>query len=106
MKSDSRYRVAIKVAGLHLLCTAAIALLAAVVVLGLWYPYPYRELSGGRELFLLIIAVDVVCGPLLTFVLFNPAKPKKELWQDLGLVVLLQVFLPVAVVVKKTIAWV
>jgi hypothetical protein len=91
MKSDPRYRVAIKAAGLHLLCTAAIALLAAVVVLGLWYRYPYRELSGGRELFLLIIAVDVVCGPLLTFVLFNPAKPKKELWQDLGLVVLLQV---------------
>lgn len=91
MNLDSRFRVASRAAGIHLLCSAALALAAAVVVLGLWYPYPYRELSGGRELFLLIIAVDVVCGPLLTLVLFNPAKPKRELWQDMGLVVLLQV---------------
>lgn len=51
---------------------------------------PYRELSGGRELFLLVVAVDVVCGPLLTLVLFNPAKPRAELLRDLGLVVLIQ----------------
>lgn len=91
MNFDARFRVAARAAGIHLLCSAALALAAAVVVLGLWYPYPYRELSGGRELFLLIIAVDVVCGPLLTLVLFNPAKPKRELWLDMGLVVLLQV---------------
>lgn len=90
MISDSRFRVAARAASVHLLCSVVVAMLAAVVVLGLWYPYPYRELSGGRELFLLIIAVDVVCGPLLTFVLFNPTKPKRELWQDLGLVALLQ----------------
>jgi hypothetical protein len=61
-----------------------------VLVFWLWYPYPYRELSGGRDLFLLIVAVDVVCGPLLTLVLFNPAKPRAELWRDLGLVTLIQ----------------
>lgn len=90
MMTELRLRFASKAAGVHLLCSVALALLAALVVLGLWYPHPYRELSGGRELFLLIVAVDVVCGPLLTFVLFNPAKPKRELWQDLGLVALLQ----------------
>lgn len=90
MMSELRIRAASKVASFHLLCSIALAMLAALVVLGLWYPYPYRDLSGGRELFLLIVAVDVVCGPLLTFVLFNPAKPKRELWQDLGLVALLQ----------------
>ena len=41
-------------------------------------------------MFLLIIAVDVICGPLLTMVLYNPAKPRAELWRDLGLVVLIQ----------------
>ncbi|UUZ78005.1 pilus assembly protein [Polaromonas sp. P1(28)-13] len=64
--------------------------LTALIVFWLWYPYPYRELSGGRELLLLVIAVDVVCGPLLTMVLFNPAKPRAELWRDLGLVALIQ----------------
>lgn len=90
IKSDSRFRPASKAAGIHLFCSLALAILAALVVLGLWYPYPYRELSGGRELFLLMVGVDVVCGPLLTFVLFNPAKPRRELWLDLGLVALLQ----------------
>ncbi|MFP8781135.1 TfpX/TfpZ family type IV pilin accessory protein [Hydrogenophaga sp. RWCD_12] len=90
MKFDSRYRVASKAASVHLLGSIALAVIAAAIVFGLWYPYPYRELSGGRELFMLVIAVDVVCGPLLTFVLFNPAKPRQELWIDLSLVVVVQ----------------
>lgn len=90
MKLDARFRAASRVAGWHLLCSVIIALLSAAVVLGLWYPYPYRELSGGRELFLLIISVDVVCGPLLTFVLFNPKKSRRELWLDLSIVAVLQ----------------
>lgn len=86
----SRYRVAARAAGIHGLCTVLVASMAAWLVFGIWYAYPYRELSGGRELFLLVVAVDVVCGPLLTFVLFNPQKPKKELWMDLSLVALIQ----------------
>jgi hypothetical protein len=85
-----RVKAATKAASLHLACSIAMAILAAVLVFGLWYPYPYRELSGGRELFLLIIAADVVCGPLLTAVVFNPAKPKAELWRDLGFIGFIQ----------------
>lgn len=85
-----RFVAAIKVAFLHFLSCVFVALFAAVLVFALWYPYPYRELSGGRELFLLIIVVDVVCGPLLTLVLFNPAKQKSELWRDFALVILIQ----------------
>ena len=90
MTIPSRFRTAIQAASIHLLCSVFVAFLAAALVFGLWYPYPYRELSGGRELFLLVVAVDVVCGPLLTLVLFNPAKPRAELWRDLGLVALIQ----------------
>jgi hypothetical protein len=86
----ARYRVAAQATGIHSLCSALVAALAAWIVFGVWYAYPYRELSGGRELFLLVVFVDVVCGPLLTFVLFNPKKPRKELWIDLGLVALIQ----------------
>jgi hypothetical protein len=90
MMLHSRFRAAAKAASLHLVCSLVVAVIAAVLVFGLWYPYPYRDLSGGRELFLLVVAVDVVCGPLLTLVLFNPAKPRKELVRDLGLVGLIQ----------------
>lgn len=34
--------------------------------------------------------MDGVCGPLLTAVLANPAKPRKELWLDFGLIALVQ----------------
>lgn len=90
MKSSTRFRSALKVSGLHLLCSLVVALASALLVLGFWFPHPYQELSGGRELFFLIIVVDVICGPLLTFVLFSPIKSRRELWADLGLVVLLQ----------------
>lgn len=90
MSGLSRYRSAAKAAGIHGLCTVFVAVLAALLVFGIWYHYPYRELAGGRELFLLIVFVDVVCGPLLTMVLYNPAKPRAELWRDLGLVVIIQ----------------
>lgn len=90
MTLSLRFRDALQAASIHLLSSVGVALLAAAVVFGLWYPFPYRELSGGRELFLLVVAVDVVCGPLLTLVLFNPAKPRAELWRDLGLVALIQ----------------
>lgn len=79
-----------RAAALHFGGTVLVSLLAAALVFGLWYPFPYRELAGGRELFLLIVVADVVCGPLLTMVLYNPVKPRAELWRDLGLVVIIQ----------------
>lgn len=77
--------------GIHLGISLCIAALAAVLVFGFWYPYPYREISGGRSLFLLLVSVDVVLGPLITFTVFNRQKPRRELITDLSLVGLLQI---------------
>ena len=90
MISSSRFRAALRATTLHLLLSLVVALFAASVVFWVWYAYPYREISGGRELFWLVVIVDVICGPLLTMVLFNPAKPRVELWRDLALVALVQ----------------
>ncbi len=90
MISKQRVNAAIKASSFHFLITVIVAALAAALVFLVWYPYPYRDLAGGRDLFLLVVAVDVVCGPLLTSVLFNPAKPRAELWRDLCLVAIIQ----------------
>ena len=90
MKFQHRFKVASRAAALHLMGSLLLAVLAAGVVFGFWYPYPYSELAGGRDLFLLMLAVHVVCGPLLMLVLYNPTKPRSELWRDLGLVMLIQ----------------
>ena len=60
MISKARFKAAKRVAALHLLASLAIALITAMMVFGAWYPYAYQELSGGRELFLLVVVVDVV----------------------------------------------
>lgn len=90
MRFIDRVRVASAASFAHLVCSLLVVVLAGGLVFGVWYPFPYRELSGGRELFFLIVGVDVVCGPLLTLVLFNPLKPRAELWRDLGLVAFIQ----------------
>ena len=77
-------------AALHLMASLAVAALAAVLVLLVWFPYPYRHVAGGIGLFALLVGVDVVLGPLLTFTVFNRTKPRAELRRDLALVVLLQ----------------
>lgn len=76
--------------GIHLGISLVIAALAALLVFALWYPYPYSEISGGRELFFIVIAVDVILGPLITFAVFNRNKPRSELLRDLGVVGLIQ----------------
>lgn len=90
MTLSVRLKAASRAAALHLLGSLIVGSAAAAMVFGVWYGFPYRELSGGRELFLLLVSVDVICGPLLTMVLFNPAKPAGELWRDLSLVALIQ----------------
>lgn len=86
-----RLRASVKAAAIHMGGCLGVAALAAVLVFGVWFPRPYDSIEGGRDLFLLVVVVDAVCGPLLTLVLFNPAKNRSELARDLSLVVLIQV---------------
>ena len=74
----------------HLLVSLSVALVAAWLVFGVWYPYPYRDVSGGRELFALIVGVDVALGPVVTFIVFNKKKSKFEKTLDFGVVGVLQ----------------
>ena len=80
----------LRAAGIHLGISLPIVALAAVLVFVIWYPYPYREISGGRELFLIVVTVDLILGPLITLAIFNRRKPWTELRRDLAIVGLIQ----------------
>lgn len=80
----------LRACGIHFGISLLIALLASVLVFWLWYPYPYRDISGGRELFLLVVTVDVLLGPLITLAVFNRAKTWRVLRQDLATVGMIQ----------------
>jgi hypothetical protein len=88
--TTSRLQFALKAMGLHFGLSLLVAALVAWLVFTVWYPYPFREMSSGRELFLLVIGVDIICGPLLTFILASPTKPRKELITDISLIVVVQ----------------
>ena len=90
MTFQLRMKAASKAAFFHLLGSLLVAALAAVIVFGFWYPYPYGQLSGGLRLFLILMGVDVVCGPLLTLILFSPKKRRREVVLDMSLVITVQ----------------
>lgn len=88
--TTAHWRFAFRWAGTHVLLSLAVAALAASLVFGLWYPDPWRQMLGVGSIFAIVIAVDVVCGPLLTLVLANPKKSRRELWLDMSVVALIQ----------------
>ncbi|TXC67135.1 hypothetical protein FSC37_19655 [Piscinibacter aquaticus] len=70
--------------------SALVAAASAWLVFGVLYPAPLDRLVGGREIFYILVAVDVICGPLLTTVVFDRAKGVRKLALDLGTIVLVQ----------------
>lgn len=86
----SRLYFASRIAGTHFALSLLVAILLAMLVFWIWYPHPYRDMMGSFRLFWLIVGIDVVCGPLLTFILASPRKSRRELWLDLALVATIQ----------------
>lgn len=75
-------------AAVHCGLSAAIAVGLTIAMIAAWYPEPYFHASGGRSLLAMMVAVDVVVGPALTFIAFD--RRKKSLRFDLAVIALLQ----------------
>ncbi len=84
------WRSKARAAAIHLVFSVALAVACALLVFGLWYPGQFRQLAGGRELFLLVTSIDVIMGPVLTLAVFDRSKSKTHLAIDLTVVVALQ----------------
>ena len=84
------WRDRLQASAIHFCISVIIAVFAGLFVFVFWYPDPYREISGGRELFLILVTVDVILGPLITLTIFNRAKPWPTLRLDLACVGLVQ----------------
>ncbi len=59
----------------HLLISLVIFVVIAYLILFVWYPGIFYTTDGGWEGMRIIIAVDLVLGPLLTLVVFKAGKP-------------------------------
>ena len=74
----------------HFILSIIIFTIVLATMIHFWYPAPHFSLSGGWDGLKILAGVDLVLGPLLTLVVFNIKKPKKELVMDLSLIVLMQ----------------
>lgn len=73
---------------LHLGVSGVIAVLALLLVFKLWYPTPLQTAVGVTHIFLLLLLVDVILGPLLTLLVYKVGK--KTLVLDLAVIAVLQ----------------
>ena len=78
----------VRAALIHLALSALIAALVFLPIYFFWYPDVLFESAGGRDLFFLIVGVDVTIGPLITLIIFKPGK--RGLLFDLVVIAILQ----------------
>jgi hypothetical protein len=74
----------------HLFGSAgALSVTLGLMYLG-WYHWPGWYLADMPAVLAIMVGVDVVLGPLLTFIIADPAKARRVLARDVGCIVLVQ----------------
>jgi len=77
-----------KAAAIHLCISLLVIGTIATSIFFLWYGRGLWRIAGLDHLFVVMLGIDLVAGPLLTLIVFNRAKP--ELRRDLAIIGLLQ----------------
>lgn len=72
----------------HFAVSTIIASIATILIFYLWYPEPLTQAVGVTHIFLILLAIDVIIGPVLGFMVYKEGK--KTLKIDLGIIILLQ----------------
>lgn len=72
----------------HLAISFFIALIVVGVVFFIWYPTPLAHAVGVTHIFLMMLAIDVIVGPLLGLLVYKEGK--KNLKMDLSIIILIQ----------------
>lgn len=73
----------------HLCISFLIALIAMGIVFFVWYPAPLAIAVGVTHLFLMMLVIDVIVGPLLGLLVYKEGK--KTLKMDLSIIIVLQI---------------
>ncbi|MCU4305847.1 TfpX/TfpZ family type IV pilin accessory protein [Acinetobacter ursingii] len=73
----------------HLSISFLIALLVVGLVFFIWYPSPLASAVGVTHIFLMLLVIDVILGPLLGLLVYKEGK--KTLKFDLSVIILIQI---------------
>ena len=72
----------------HLSISFLIVLLVMSVIFFIWYPWPLATAIGVTQIFLMMLVIDVIVGPILGLLVYKGGK--KSLKFDLTVIILLQ----------------
>ena len=72
----------------HLLVSFLIALLVIGLIFFIWYPTPLATAVGVTHIFLMMLAIDVIIGPILGLLIYK--EDKKTLKLDLSIIITIQ----------------
>ncbi len=78
-----------RAAAIHFAICAIVGVILLALFWFVWYPSPLFKAVGGDDIFLMLLAIDVILGPLLTLVVFKAEK--KSLKFDLAVIGTVQI---------------
>ena len=80
----------LKATAVHLSMSVAVFIYLAYQIYYNWYPEPYFSVDGGWAGIRLVGAVDLVLGPLITFLIFDLGKSRRAILFDLITIAVIQ----------------
>lgn len=80
----------VRAAGIHLSLSLVVFAVALYLILVRWYPGFHFGADGGWQGVRIMAAVDLVLGPMLTLIIFNPRKARHLIAFDLGCIAVIQ----------------
>jgi len=69
--SRALLKTKLKATGIHLCLSLIVFFILAYQIFYVWYPLPYFLVDGGWQGIRIVAAVDLVLGPLITFLIFD-----------------------------------
>ena len=74
----------------HLAATLLVTGIAALLIFFVWFPDGLASVTGGMELFLLVVGCDAALGPFVSLFIYDPTKGRGKLLFDYTIVGALQ----------------
>lgn len=74
---------------LHLTLCIVVAIICILWMFNIWYPMPLNKAVGVTHIFLMMITIDIIVGPLLSLLVYK--EHKKTLKMDLTIISICQI---------------
>ncbi|MGP9490976.1 TfpX/TfpZ family type IV pilin accessory protein [Psychrobacter sp. AOP7-B1-24] len=89
MSTTSKPSSKLEITGYHVLCSLVLNVLISAIIYFVWYPSHLYQATGVLPAVLMMIALNLIVAPLLTFIVYK--ADKKELTRDIAVIAVLQI---------------